>query len=197
MSSKFCNRETQSDHHSVSSGFRSSFRGDDQSFPIVRAGERLSGIGADFEVGFIHTEAFSFVNHLIFSGKIVEMEKTYTCLMVQKPMVCAKYSLHENDWGANELFSAWQLNIWNGEDFLTSISESYANLHLQFWLGVSVSPAIVLLKGFASSNHKVIPPILLPVQISETVSHCPGGISVMPSRTVAKPSYLRLRGGGR
>ena len=174
----------------------SSFRGDDQSFPIVRAGERLSGIGADFEVGFIHTEAFSFVNHLIFSGKIVEMEKTYTCLMVQKPMVCAKYSLHENDWGANELFPAWQLNVWNGEDFLTSISESYANLHLQFWLGVSVSPAIVLLKGFASSNHKVISPILLPVQISETVSHCPGGISVMPSRTVAKPSYLRLRGGG-
>ena len=197
ISSEFCHEEVGSDSIAVASGSMASFRGDDQSFPIVRAGERLSGIGADFEVGFIHTEAFSFANHLIFSGKIVEMEKTYTCLMVQKPMVCAKYSLHENDWGANELFPAWQLNVWNGEDFLTSISESYANLHLQFWLGVSVSPAMVLLKGFASSNHKVQTPILLPVQISATVSHCPGGISVMPSRTVAKPSYLRLRGGGR
>ena len=175
ISSEFCHEEVGSDSIAVASGSMASFRGDDQSFPIVRAGERLSGIGADFEVGFIHTEAFSFVNHLIFSGKIVEMEKTYTCLMVQKPMVCAKYSLHENDWGANELFPAWQLNVWNGEDFLTSISESYANLHLQFWLGVSDHLPCVA-KGFASSNHKVTP-ILLPVQISETVSHCPGGIS--------------------
>jgi len=127
------------------------------------------------------------VNHLIFSGKIVEMEKTYTCLMVQKPMVCAKYSLHENDWGANELFSAWQLNVWNGEDFLTSISESYANLHLQFWLGVSESPAMVLLKGFMSAHHIVTSRILLPeVQISEAVSQGPGGIT----RLVVCPAHL-------
>ena len=73
------------------------------------------------------------------------------------------------------------------------------NSSLQFWLGVSESPAMMLLKGFVSSHHKVTSPTLLPVQISEAVSQGPGGISVVPgtvSRTVAKPSYLRLRGGG-
>ena len=69
------------------------------------------------------------------------------------------------------------ISVWNGEDFLTSISESYVNSHLQFWLGGSESPAMVLLKGFASSNQKVLTPILLPVQISETGTQCQGGIS--------------------
>ena len=56
-----------------------------------------------------------------------------------------------------------------------SISEPYANPHLQFWLGGSESPAMVLLKGFVSSHHIVETGILLPVLISEVVSQGPGG----------------------
>jgi hypothetical protein len=60
-------------------------------------------------------------------------------------------------------------------NFLTSISEPYANSHLQFWLGGSELPAMVLLKGFVSSHHIVASRILLPVRISETVFQGPGG----------------------
>ena len=62
---------------------------------------------------------------------------------------------------------------------------------------------MVLLKGFASSNQKVKTPILLPVQISETGTQCPGGISgtrlVSTSSDVdgaALIAKLRLGGGG-
>ena len=44
ISSEFCHQEVGSDSIAVASGSRASFRGDDQSFPIVRAGERLSGM---------------------------------------------------------------------------------------------------------------------------------------------------------
>ena len=78
-------------------------------------------------------------------------------------------------------------------------SEPYANSHFQFWLMVCESPAMVLLKGVVPSLDKVAASMLLPVQISEAFFQGPGGISVMTgtvSRTGAKPSNLRLRGGG-
>ena len=62
---------------------------------------------------------------------------------------------------------------------------------------------MVWLKGFASSHHIVISPILLAVQISETGTQCPGGISA--TRLVSTSSdvdgaaliaKLRLGGGG-
>ena len=69
----------------------------------------------------------------------------------------------------------WCLSWILASSLARSISESYANSNLQFWLGVSESPAMVLLKGFVSSHHIVETGILLPVLISEVVSQGPGG----------------------
>ena len=113
ISSEFCHEEVGSDSIAVASGSMASFRGDDQSFPIVRAGERLSGIGADFEVGFIHTEVANLGTPLIFLVKLVEMEKTYSCPTARLPYDHDTVCSQDIAWGANDLFSGCLLSVWN------------------------------------------------------------------------------------
>ena len=89
------------------------------------------------------------------------------------------------------------ISAWNGEYFLISVSEPYASLHLQFWLGVSESPAMVLLKGVVSSNLKVI--TQNPRSIYCSRSYSDRFTVILSSPIIAVRSIVRLlslRGGG-
>ena len=85
----------------------------------------------------------------------------------------------------------------NGEYFLISVSEPYASFHLQLLLGVSESPAMVLLKGIVASD-------LCPRWQKPRSIYCPRSYSdrftvILSSPIVAVRSFVRLlslRGGG-